>query len=71
VPLVLRGLLYLKVEVNMKKEYELMLDYEEEIEEVDGLNSLERVWLDTGDGIVQLPDELIPYLQESDILGIA
>ena len=55
----------------MKKEHELMLDYEEEIEEVDGLNSLERVWLDTGDGIVQLPDELIPYLQESDILGIA
>jgi pyruvate kinase len=29
------------------------------------------VWLDTGDGIVKLPPELLPYLQESDILGLA
>ena len=29
------------------------------------------VWLDTGDGIIKLPPELLPYLQESDILGLA
>ena len=29
------------------------------------------VWLDTGDGIIKLPAELLPYLQESDILGLA
>ena len=31
----------------------------------------EGVWLDTGESIVKLPPELIPYLQESDILGLA
>ena len=29
------------------------------------------VWLDTGDGMIKLPSELLPYLQESDILGLA
>jgi len=72
VPLVLRGLLYLKVEVEVKK-YKLMIDYNEEPEEVEGLNDIDmdRIWLDTGETVVQLPDELIPYLQKEDILGIA
>ena len=29
------------------------------------------VWLETEDGIIKLPPELLPYLQESDILGLA
>ena len=54
----------------MKKEYKLLIDYEEEIEEpVDA--EMDRIWLDTGDGVVQLPEELIPYLRDNDILGIA
>ena len=71
-PLVLRGLLYLKVEVEVKK-YKLMIDYNEEPEEVEGLNDIDmdRIWLDTGETVVQLPDELIPYLQKEDTLGIA
>ena len=31
----------------------------------------EAVWLDTGDSIVKLPPELLPYLRETDILGLA
>jgi len=31
----------------------------------------EGVWLDTGDGPIKLPPELLPFLQESDILGLA
>ena len=40
-------------------------ELQEMYEDVDG------VWLDTGDGIIKLPPELLPYLQESDILGLA
>ena len=29
------------------------------------------VWLETEDGIIKLPHELLPYLQESDIFGLA
>ena len=29
------------------------------------------VWLDTGDSIIKLPPELLPYLRETDILGLA
>ena len=47
----------------MKKQHELLI---EELCEDD-----EGVWLDTGDGIIKLPPELLPYLQESDILGLA
>ena len=72
-PLALRGLLYLKVEAGMKK-YKLIIDYEEKkTEEIDTLQNTEmdRVWLDTGDEVVELPDEILPYLEEADILGIA
>ena len=44
-----------------KQHYELKEIYE------DG----DGVWWDTGDGIIKLPPELLPYLQESDILGLA
>ena len=55
------------------KKYKLMIDYNEEPEEVEGLNDIDmdRIWLDTGETVVQLPDELIPYLQKEDTLGIA
>ena len=51
------------MEVNMKKPE---LIREDEYDE-DG----EGVWLDTGDGIIKLPPELLPYLRETDILGLA
>jgi hypothetical protein len=75
VPLVLRGLLYLKVEVGMKK-YKLIIDSEtceEEVETEDIYvdEMMEHAWLDIGDMVLQLPDELLPYLQDSEILGIA
>ena len=50
------------MEVSMKK-HDLII--ENEYDE-DG-----EVWLDTGDGVIKLPPELLPYLQESDILGLA
>ena len=49
----------------MKKQSELNDELQEMYEDADG------VWLDTGDGIIKLPPELLPYLQESDILGLA
>ena len=59
----------------MKKEYKLTIDYadskkadkptEEEIEDMD------CIWLDTGDKVIQLPKELLPYLDGADVLGIA
>tara|TARA_Y100001963_G_scaffold139110_1_gene204641 strand:- start:616 stop:810 length:195 start_codon:yes stop_codon:yes gene_type:complete len=64
------------MEVEMKK-YKLVVDFNEDsetrTEEVDSIykESLDRVWLDTGDIVVQLPKEVIPYLEEADILGIA
>ena len=71
----LRGFLYLKVEVTMKKEYKVMIDYgdskkadkptEEDIEQ------MESVWLDTGDEVIKLPKALLPYLDGADVLGIA
>ena len=55
----------------MKKQYKLSIDGDE-LEEVDGLSEEDgAVWLDTGDGVVKLPHELLPYLRDTDILGIA
>ena len=51
-----------------KKEYKLVIDYDCEDYDETGMD---RVWLDTGDIVLQLPDEILPYLEESDILGIA
>tara|TARA_R100000789_G_scaffold92252_2_gene90711 strand:+ start:322 stop:552 length:231 start_codon:yes stop_codon:yes gene_type:complete len=76
VPLALRGLLYLKVEVGMKKMYKIMIDCGDESEEIDriteeDIEKMDGFWLDTGDVVIQLPKELIPYLNDGDILGIA
>ena len=43
----------------MKKQSELNDELQEMYEDADG------VWLDTGDGIIKLPPELLPYLQDS------
>ena len=71
----LRGMLYLKVEVVMKKEYKILIDYKEDSEEPkrltqEEIEKMDRVWLDTGDGIIELPKELLPYLDNADVLGI-
>ena len=56
------------------KKYKLIIDCEtceEEIEEVYTDEMMDHAWLDTGEMVLQLPDELLPYLQDSEILGIA
>jgi hypothetical protein len=57
------------------KKYKLIVDcHDEEVEEeVDSIYKvkMDRVWLDTGESIVQLPKEVLPYLEEADILGVA
>jgi hypothetical protein len=68
-------MLYLKVEVVMKKEYKILIDYKEDSEEPkrltqEEIEKMDRVWLDTGDGIIELPKELLPYLDNADVLGI-
>ena len=58
------------MEVSMKK-HELIIEdeYDDELQEM--YEDADGVWLDTGDCIIKLPPELLPYLQESDILGLA
>lgn len=59
------------------KKYKLIIDYEPceeeevEVEDIYVDEMMEHAWLDTGDMVLQLPDELLPYLQDSEILGIA
>ena len=60
----------------MKKMYRIMIDCGDDAEEVDKLTEediekMDGFWLDTGDVVIQLPQELIPYLNDGDILGIA
>ena len=61
----------------MKKCYKLTIDYDDELEEVDGLSEAleeigaEGVWLDTGDKTILLPPEIAKHLEETGILGIA
>ena len=59
----------------MKKEYKILIDYKEDSEEPkrltqEEIDKMDRVWLDTGDGIIELPKELLPYLDNADVLGI-
>lgn len=59
------------------KKYKLIMDYEPceeeevEVEDIYVDEMMEHAWLDIGDMVLQLPDELLPYLQDSEILGIA
>ena len=58
----------------MKKQYKLSILYDDE---VDSLSEIVEdaddgsVWLDTGDETVQLPAEIVKYLESDGILGIA
>ena len=59
----------------MKKEYKIMIDYGDsnKVEKPtnEDIEQMESVWLDTGDTVIQLPKELLPYLDGADVLGIA
>ena len=61
----------------MKKCYKLQVDYDDELEEVDGLSEVledigaEGIWLDTGELTVLLPPEMAKYIEETGILGMA
>ena len=60
----------------MKKQYKIMIEYSANHEETETvtkeeLDKMDRFWLDTGDGVVELPRELLPYLEKADTLGIA
>ena len=46
-----------------------MKKHDDELQEM--YEDADGVWLDTGDSIIKLPSELLPYLQETDILGLA
>ena len=58
----------------MKKQYKLSILYDDEI---DGLSEVVEeaddgsIWLDTGDKTIQLPPEIVKYLESDGILGIA
>ena len=61
----------------MKKCNKLMINYDDELEEIDELSEVledvgaEGIWLDTGDITIMLPQELAKYLEEAGILGLA
>ena len=61
----------------MKKHYKLSIAYDDEGEEVDSLSEVleeigdDCIWLDTGDETIQLPPEIVKYLESDGILGIA
>mgnify|MGYP003153372293 CR=1 FL=1 len=62
----------------MKKCYKLQIDYDDELDEVDGLSEEvlediggEGIWLDTGEKTILLPAEMAKYLEETGILGMA
>ena len=61
----------------MKKEYKLSILYDDKGDEVDSISEVVEdaddgsIWLDTGDETVQLPAEIVKYLESDGILGLA
>ena len=61
----------------MKKEYKLSIRYDDKGDKVDSLSEILEeiddgsVWLDTGEETIQLPPEIVKYLESDGILGIA
>ena len=61
----------------MKKQYKLSILYDDKGDEVDSISEVVEdaddgsIWLDTGDETVQLPAEIVKYLESDGILGIA
>ena len=68
------------MEVEMKKQYKLSIEYDDELEEVDSISEVleevcisdeDGIWLETDDGVtIQLPAEIARYLESDGILGI-
>jgi len=56
----------------MKKDYKLMFDCDDPIDDEESFvgTEMECIWLQSGDSVVQLPDEIVACLLVSDILGI-
>ena len=61
-----------------KKEYRLSIDYDPDKEEIERLSEVleqeitTNVWFDTGDEVLQLPSEVLEYIEDSNgVLGIA
>jgi hypothetical protein len=61
----------------MKKQYKLSIEYDDELEEVESLSEIleedsdDCIWLDTGNGTIQLPREIAKYLEDTGIMGMA
>ena len=61
----------------MKKQYKLSIRYDDKGDKVDSLSEILEeiddgsVWLDTGEETIQLPPEIVKYLESDGILGIA
>jgi len=61
----------------MKKSYKLIIDYGDDLEEVDSLPEVledtgaDDIWLDNGEMTILLPPELAEILEETGILGMA
>ena len=68
------------MEIIMKKEYKLSIEYDDESDEVDNSSEVanklcisdeEGIWLETEDGAIQLPPEIAEYIERHGILGLA
>jgi len=58
----------------MKKQYKLSILYDDEVDSISEIVEEAddgSVWLDTGEETVQLPAEIVKYLESDGILGIA
>ena len=61
----------------MKKHYKLSIAYDDDGDEVDSLSEVleeigdDGIWLDTGEITIQLPGEIVKYIEADGILGIA
>jgi len=58
----------------MKKQYKLSIRHDDEVDSLsEVLEEIDdgSVWLDTGEETVQLPPEIVKYLESDGILGIA
>ena len=58
----------------MKKQYKLSIRHDDEVDSISEIVEEAddgSVWLDTGEETVQLPAEIVKYLESDGILGIA
>ena len=58
----------------MKKQYKLSIRHDDEVDSISEIVEEAddgSVWLDTGEETVQLPPEIVKYLESDGILGIA